>query len=94
MPDGVKARQCSVPAALRFHSVINHAVGIPRTQKLRSPGCSGREIEIYKRHCEQSGLAGAVSQYTDTRQNTEAALCCYALYSYVGTIFSHHQLLE
>ena len=29
----------------------------------------------------------------DTSQNTEATLTCYSLHSYVGTIFSHHNLL-
>ena len=41
-----------------------------------------------------SALALAVSQHTDTSKHTKAALTrCYALHSYLGTIFSHNNLL-
>ena len=39
-------------------------------------------------------LAWTVSQDTDTSKNTKATLkCCYALHSYLVTVFSHDKLL-
>ena len=41
-----------------------------------------------------SALALAVSQHTDSSKHTKAALKrCYALHSYLGTIFSQNSLL-